>query len=78
MCPFGGPDQLIEFYLDCGTVTILRILDKEDHKKRDDGRAGIDNQLPCITKSEEGSRHAPRYYGREGPHKSEGMPHRDS
>ena len=40
--------QLVEFQVDSACVTILRVLDDEDHEERDDGRAGVDDQLPGI------------------------------
>jgi hypothetical protein len=45
-------DQLVKFQLHRGTVPILSVLDQEHHEERDDGRAGIYNQLPGIAEGE--------------------------
>ena len=44
-------DQLVKFQLHRRTVPILSVLDQEHHEERDDGRAGIYNQLPGIAKA---------------------------
>ena len=41
-------DQFIELDLDRSTVSILRILDQEDHQERDDSRPRVDDQLPSV------------------------------
>jgi hypothetical protein len=43
-----GTYHLIEFEQDCRAVTVLRVLDQEDHQESHDRGAGIDNELPCI------------------------------
>src|SRR5918994_2928823 len=45
-------DQLVKFQLHRHTVPILSVLDQEHHEERDDGRAGIYNQLPGIAEGE--------------------------
>src|SRR5678815_965474 len=46
------PDELIQLELRDTRLTILRILDKEHHEKRDHGRASVDDQLPGIRVAE--------------------------
>ena len=41
-------DQLVELCLHCCCVTVLRILDKEDHLERHDRRRGVHHQLLSI------------------------------
>ena len=41
-------DQLVEFQVDGARVTVLRVLNDEDHEGRDDGRTGVDDQLPGV------------------------------
>ena len=52
MRPVYCSDQLVKFQLHRGTVPILSVLDQEYHEERDDGRAGIYNQLPGIAEGE--------------------------
>ena len=52
MRAFGCADEFIEFHLDGLGVPILRILNQEDHQKRDDHRAGVNDQLPSVTEAE--------------------------
>lgn len=52
-------DQLIQLYLDCCAVAILRVLDQEHHQKRYDRRAGVDDQLPRVRKAEQGTADRP-------------------
>jgi hypothetical protein len=53
-CIVDRVNQLVEFQVDCACVTILRVLDDEDHQERDDGCARIDDQLPSIGVAEDG------------------------
>jgi len=55
----AGANQLVEFRLNGGTLAILAILDQKDHQKRDDRRAGIDDELPSIGEVKHGPRRAP-------------------
>ena len=52
-------DQLIQLYLDCCAVPILRVLDQKYHQKRYDRRAGVDDQLPRVRKAEQGTADRP-------------------
>src|SRR5690606_8853601 len=42
------PDQLVELGLQGRAIPVLRVLDEEHHEEGDDGRAGIDDELPGI------------------------------
>ena len=43
-----SPDQFIKLRLDGRPIPALRVLNDEDHQKRNDGCARIDNELPRI------------------------------
>ena len=45
-------NQLGEFELDGQSIPVLGVLDEEDHQKGDDGRAGIDHELPSVAEVE--------------------------
>ena len=51
---FDGPDDLIQLQMHGFTVTGLGILNQKHHKKCDDGRTGVDDELPCIAEMKEG------------------------
>jgi hypothetical protein len=55
-----GAQELVQLEVQGAGVPVLGMLDKEDHQKGNDGRAGIDDELPRIRKAEDGSRHCPR------------------
>ena len=59
---FKGTDQFIQFKLNGGRITVLCILDQEDHQKRNDGRASVDHQLPGIAKPEDRTQNCPNDY----------------
>ena len=40
---FADTNKLVQLNLDGGRISILRILDKEHHQERNDGRAGVDH-----------------------------------
>ncbi|MNG13535.1 hypothetical protein D3C84_972200 [compost metagenome] len=42
------PQQLIDFEVQDVGVTVLRVLDQKHHEERDDGRRGVDDQLPGV------------------------------
>ena len=43
-----GFNDLVQLQMNCPGVTILSVLDQEDHQECDHRRAGVDNQLPGI------------------------------
>ena len=45
---FGDPDQLVQFNLERLSIAVLRALDQENHQEGDNGRACIDDELPCV------------------------------
>lgn len=57
---FEGTDELIEFQLGCLGIAVLRVLNKEDHEKSDNGRASINDELPGIRKMEDRTGGGPR------------------
>jgi hypothetical protein len=44
----GREDEFVELRLQGEVVAVLGVLDEEDHQEGDDGRAGIDDQLPGL------------------------------
>ena len=44
--PLRGRNQLIQFQVQYQRILVLRPLNEEHHQKRDDGGAGVDDQLP--------------------------------
>ena len=45
---FKCADHLIEFEMHCLGVAVLCVLDEKHHQKRNDSRAGINNELPGV------------------------------
>ena len=58
-CRADGVDQLVEFQVDGAGVAVLRVLDEEDHQERNNGRAGIDEELPGVGVVVDGPRNTP-------------------
>ena len=58
---FAGQNQLVEFCLNCPAVAILRVLQDEHHQKGDDGRGGVDHQLPRFRKLKKRTRQSPNH-----------------
>jgi len=54
-----GMDELVELEINCAGITILRVLDEEDHQKGHDGGARIDDELPAIGVVEDGAEDGP-------------------
>ena len=52
-------DELIELQMDGPRIPILRILNEEHHKKRENGGAGVNDELPGIREAEKGTRRSP-------------------
>lgn len=55
----GYAQQLINLDMQDIVVAVLRVLDQEHHQERDNGRRGIDDQLPGVVVVEIGSAQAP-------------------
>src|SRR5438132_1248954 len=49
------PDQFVELRLNRRAIAVLGVLDEEHHQEGDDGRAGVDHQLPGVRETEEWS-----------------------
>src|SRR5712692_1290968 len=45
---FERADELVQLQLKCFSIAVLCVLNEEHHQERDDGRAGVDNELPGI------------------------------
>jgi hypothetical protein len=58
--PVGNSDQLIEFRLDGGTVSVLRVLNEENHQKSDDCGRCVDEKLPSLGKTHRGPGNEPQ------------------
>ena len=54
-----GPNQFIELEMDGLRVAILGVLDQENHQEGDDGRPGIDDELPRVRVMKCRTRHRP-------------------
>ena len=54
--------------------SILRILNEENHQKRDDSRARVDYELPSIGEMEERTGDRPHHHGPDGKCKDPGSP----
>ena len=57
--------QLVELDVHREIVAVLRVLDDEDHKKRNDCRARVDDELPRFGKFEQRPRRCPEDDDRE-------------
>ena len=49
----GHADQLVELDLQRVGVAVLGVLDQEHHQEGDDGRAGVDDELPGVAEAED-------------------------
>ncbi len=71
LCRFNGLDQFVELEVDGAGVAVLRVLNKEDHQKRDDGGARVDDELPgvgvVVERTSEGPYHDDSYSGGKSP-----------
>ena len=52
LCASLRADQFVELGLERGAVAVLGVLDQEHHEEGDDGRPGVDDQLPGIGEAE--------------------------
>lgn len=46
----------------CSVVSVLGVLDDEDEPEGDDCGSGVDDQLPGIGKTKDGSRYTPNHH----------------
>lgn len=58
--PVHGGDQLVELQVNRQRVLVLRPLNQKDHQEGDDGRAGVDHELPRVGEPEDRSGDGPR------------------
>src|SRR5215218_8782660 len=63
---------------DCGTITILSVLDQEHHEKSNDSRARVYNKLPCVRVSEEMAADRPDEHDQNASAEGERLPCRVS
>src|SRR5690349_5843221 len=56
---FHAAQELIELERHDPRVPVLAVLDEKYQQERDDGRAGIDDELPSVRVAEERARDAP-------------------
>jgi len=64
---FDRTNQFVQFEMHCFSVTVLRVLNQKYHQKRDDGRGGVNDELPGVGKMKDRSRQEPNKdhdYGR--------------
>ena len=59
MSAFRGPDQFVEFHLDCFGISVLGVLNEKDHQEGNDRSASIYDQLPRVAEVKEGTRDDP-------------------
>jgi len=71
-------DQFVKFDLNRSAVPVLRILNQEHHEKGNDGRAGVDDELPRIRESEKGASKGPDHYDGRGEDKGRRLASADS
>lgn len=58
----ANADEFVQLHLDGCGVSILRILNEENHEERDNGGAGIDDELPGVRIVENGACNCPNNY----------------
>jgi len=63
------PDHLVELEVQRRRITILRVLDDEDHQKRDDRSASIYEELPRIGPTKKWTGHSPDEDGKNSEQK---------
>ena len=66
--------EFIQFQLHSFAVAVLRVLDEEDHEKSDDGRRGVDNELPGVAVVKNRPRNDPPENTNCRQHESNGPP----
>jgi hypothetical protein len=63
-------DQFVQLDLDGCTIPVLRVLDQKHHQEGDDGRAGVDDQLPGVRIVKDGPGNGPDHHDRGSGQKS--------
>ncbi len=71
-----GSDEFIEFDVHRFRVFVLGVLNQEHHEKRNDGGAGVDNELPRIAESKQRPRQTPKDDHAKRTSEGGGLPHR--
>src|SRR5882762_11965006 len=72
---FDGEDELVELEVKSLGVAVLGILNEKYHQERNDGCAGVDDQLPRIGVMKEGPEERPYDDYPDGSKKSPGAAH---
>ena len=68
----GRSDELIQLRLDRGAISVLRVLDHENHEESHDRRPGVDDELPCIGEMKYRAHDGPHQYDQDGQKKTDG------
>ena len=58
-CTFDTTQQFVELQGDNSCLSVLGVLDEEDHQESNDRRSGVDEKLPGVGVVEVGSRQRP-------------------
>ena len=61
-----GTDEFVLFQKDCASVSILHVLDEEDHEESDDSGSRVDDELPRIREVENRTRDRPHDDNKDG------------
>src|SRR5688572_6766612 len=61
-------NDLVELYLNRFRVAVLRALDEEHHQEGDDGRAGVDDELPGVAEAKQGAGQRPHEHDAQRHH----------
>src|SRR5687767_5399748 len=72
-----GTDQLVELELHRLGIAVLGVLDDEHHQERDNGRGGVDDELPGVAEAEERSAQAPEHDRAHGEQECPWAPRQD-
>src|SRR5207245_2395705 len=56
---FDCANEFVQFQMNRFGVAVLRVLNQKHHQKSDDGRGGVDDQLPRIGEMKSGASHEP-------------------
>ena len=58
-CVFDCSNQFVQFQMNRFGVAVLRVLNQKYHQERDNGRGGVDDQLPRVGKMKSGTCNQP-------------------